>query len=118
MKKITYKGQFGNVVQDVEYNDVNLPNLMTTEIYTGDHIPKVDEVVYLSTCDIPYHNNWDDCWTSRPNDDEYFSQVTLELIGYDDSNYDPRKCHNGGKYLESEWLIREVKSVSTFGEKY
>lgn len=113
-----YKGKYGIVTETVKYNEVNLPNLLATKIYTGDHTPQVDEVVYLSTCDIPYHNNWDDNWTSHPSEDDIFADVVLELIKYDDSNYDPRKCHNGGKYLESEWVIREVKNISTFKEMY
>lgn len=114
--EITYKGRFGNVTQTVEHNQVGLPNLMETTIFTGDHIPKIDEEVYLTSCIIPYHNDWDDSWVSRPNDDEYFSKVILELVSYDDSNYEPSKSRDGGSYLESVWVIREIKDTYTFAE--
>lgn len=113
---IRYKGEFGTVEEEVYSNEYNLPNLMETWIYTGYHKPGVNEEVYLSSCNIPYHDNYRDSWTVKPNNDEYFSKVIIELVDYDDSNYDSAKCSDGGKYLDSTWIIREIKETITFGE--
>lgn len=117
-KTITYKTKLGSVTQTVEYNQVGLPNLLQTTIYCGDITPKTNETVFLTSCEIPYHNDITDNWVNRPNNDDIFADVILELISYDDSNYEPSKCHNGGKYLESEWIIKEIKNISTFKEMY
>lgn len=116
MKKISYKTKFGTVTQTVEYNQVGLPNLLQTTIFCGDIMPQTNETVFLTSCEIPYHNDITDNWTNRPNNDDIFADVILELISYDDSNYEPSKCHNGGKYLESVWEIRQIKRTYTFEE--
>ena len=118
MDKITYKTKLGSVTQTVEYNQVGLPNLLQTTIYCGDITPNTNETVFLTSCEIPYHNDITDNWVNRPNNDDIFADVILEQISYDESNYEPSKCHNGGKYLESEWIIREIKNISTFKEMY
>lgn len=113
---ISYKGKYGTVSQTVSYNDVDLPNIMITTIYTGYHKPKVGEEVYLSSCEIPYHNNYENSWTTKPSDDELFSIAVLELVSYDDSNYESGKSRNGGKYLESIYVIRSLVLTRTFSE--
>ena len=118
MDKISYKTKLGTVTQTVEYNKVGLPSLLQTTIFCGDMIPKVNETVFLSSCDIPYHNDMTDNWTRHLSEDDIFADVVLELIGYDDSNFELRKCHNGGKYLKSKWIIREIRNISTFKEMY
>lgn len=117
VEQISYKGKYGTVIETVTYNEVDLPNIMVGTIYTGYHKPVVGEEMHLSSCDIPFHDNYRDCFNTKPNDDELFSIVILELLDYDDSNYDPRKCRNGGKYLTSTWVIRHIIRTDTFKER-
>lgn len=116
MEIIEYKGQFGTVQEEVQYNEVSLANVMRTTIYTGYHKPVVGEIVYLSSCEIPYHDNWRDCWNTSVDEDEFFSDVVIELVEYDGSNYEPLKSHNGGKYLESTWKIVAIEGIHKFKE--
>ena len=85
-------------------------------LYCGYVKPQVGDIVELSTCDIGYHNVYENSYTSSVNDDEVFAEVVLELIDYDDSEYIPGKGRNGGSYLFSTWRILEIGRIMTFRE--
>ena len=117
MDKIMYKGAFGTIVEDVEYPHPFVPSIIRQQIYTGDHIPKVGDVVTTSSCDIPYHDVWRNCWDVKPYPDSLVSQVVLELQDYDDSEFEIGKGRNGGKYLTMRYKVVAVENTQTF-EKY
>ena len=100
----------------MNYNEVGLPQTEKNTLYCGYVTPQVGDIVELSSCDIGYHNVYENSYNSSVNDDEIFADVVLELIDYDDSEYIVGKDRNGGSYLFSTWKILKVERIMTFRE--
>ena len=119
-EKVTYKGDYGIVIEDVERIDgvvkndftgeeyeVSAPSLMKTTVWSQDQVKKGDMVMTSSgEFDVDALRG---CYTQM-NHDCFEAEVVLKFVSFEGSGYIPEKSSNGGGYLHKWWKVLEVKS--------